>query len=119
MKEVGATMVGNPHFDGIATYVNENTKDRVIDIDDQSDASIDVFDLGYSKPITTMILRIIFCFSIMTNFDHGAVPSGITEIQDELNLQTVQMGNFGSLVFFGLAVGSVCATLIVNKFTWK
>jgi predicted MFS family arabinose efflux permease len=29
------------------------------------------------------------------------------------------MGNFGSLVFFGLAVGSVCATMIVNKFTWK
>ena len=29
------------------------------------------------------------------------------------------MGNFGSLVFFGLAVGSVCATLIVSFFTWK
>ena len=73
-------MVTNPHFDGIATYTNEITKDRVFEIEDQSDISIDVFDLGYSKPITIMILRIIFCFSIMMNFDHGAVPSGITVI---------------------------------------
>jgi hypothetical protein len=90
MKEVAAAMVTNHHFDGIATYTNE-TKDRVIDDEDisfKSEDSIDVFDLGFSKPITTMILRIIFCFSIMMNVDHGAVPSGITAIQDDLGLQT-------------------------------
>jgi hypothetical protein len=119
MKEVAAAMVTNPHFDAIATYTNESAKNRVIDVDDLSEESIDVFDLGFSKPITTMILRVMFCFSIMTNVDHGALPSGIKAIQDDLGLQTAQMGNFGSLVFFGLAVGSMCATLIVSKFTWK
>ena len=84
-----------------------------------SDLSVDVFDLGYSKPITTMVLRFVFFFSIMINTDHGALPAGIKQMQDELELDTLQLGNFGSLVFFGLAIGSVCATLIVSLFTWK
>lgn len=69
--------------------------------------------------LTTIVCRLIFYFSILINIDHGAVPSGITAMQDDLGLATVKMGNFGSLVFFGLAVGSLCAALVVKKFTWK
>jgi hypothetical protein len=46
--------------------------------------SIDVFDLGFSRMKTTMVLRIVFFFSIMMNVDHGAVPSGIKQMQDDL-----------------------------------
>lgn len=122
MREIAAAMITTNHFDGIASYQNDE-EPQILQIDDEmsskSEVSIDVFDLGFSKPITTMILRIVFCFSIMMNVDHGAVPSGIKEMQDDMGLETYQMGNFGSLVFFGLAVGSVCATLLVSMFTWK
>jgi hypothetical protein len=46
----------------------------------QSFLSVDVFDLGYSKSIVTMILRLVFFFSILINIDHGAVPSGIKQM---------------------------------------
>ena len=84
-----------------------------------SEESIDVCQLGFNKTVTSLVCKAVFFFSILNNTDHGAVPSGIKAMQDQLNLETSQMGNFGSLVFFGLAVGSICATLIVNKFTWK
>ena len=110
LKEVALGLMTSTHFDAIDKVDSESV---------QSDMSVDVFDLGFSRIKTTMVLRIVFFFSIMMNVDHGAVPSGIKQMQDDLVLQTVQMGNFGSLVFFGLAVGSVCATLIVSFFTWK
>ena len=62
---------------------------------------------------------ILFLPYVLTNIDHGAIPSGIKEMQEELQLPTVAMGNFGSLVFFGVSCGSLCATLIVGKIDWK
>ena len=71
MKEVAAGLMTSGHF---------NALDKVDSDSLQSDISVDVFDLGFSKIKTTLVLRIVFFFSIMMNVDHGAVPSGIKQM---------------------------------------
>lgn len=65
---MAAGLMTSNHFDAIDKVDSESI---------QSDISVDVFDLGFSRMKTTMVLRIVFFFSIMMNVDHGAVPSGI------------------------------------------
>ena len=61
----------------------------------------------------------LFIFDISINFDHGAIPAGIKEMQDELEISTTKLGNLGSLVFFGLSCGTVLSANIVGKVSWK
>ena len=62
---------------------------------------------------------ILFLFNMMVNVDHGALPSGISNMQEDFGLPTFKMGHFGSLVFLGLASGSFFASMIVGKVHWK
>ena len=67
-----------------------------------------------------MIIGIfIFILSGLINFDHGGLPAAITAISKDLNIIEVQMGGLGSLVFFGLVVGSATATFVLSKFQYK
>lgn len=81
--------------------------------------SVDIEDLGFSATKMTIMCICLFICDILVNVDHGAIPAGIKEMQDDLNLETIHMGNFGSLCFLGLAAGSVFSAFIVGKISWK
>ena len=53
------------------------------------------------------------------NADHGAIPACLREMQLDLNLLKVQVGNFGSLVFFGLGIGSLLVSLVIGRISYK
>ena len=44
---------------------------------------------------------------ILMNFDGGAVPAGLTNIEAAFQLTAAQVGLLGSLVYIGQAAGSV------------
>jgi predicted MFS family arabinose efflux permease len=81
--------------------------------------SVDIEDLGFSASKMTVMCISLFLCDILVNVDHGAIPAGIKEMQDDFELETIHMGNFGSLCFFGLAVGSVFSAFVVGKISWK
>ena len=61
----------------------------------------------------------LFWLYIAMNLDHGAIPASIIDIRRELNLTDVQVGNFGSLVFLGLGIGSFLCSLIIGKISYR
>lgn len=58
----------------------------------------------------------IFIFIGLINVDHGGLPAAITSISKDLGIIEVQMGGLGSLVFFGLVIGSATATFVLSVF---
>ena len=61
----------------------------------------------------------LFVLYICMNLDHGAIPASIVEITTELDLTDVQVGNFGSLVFLGIGIGSLLCSMVIGKITYR
>lgn len=61
----------------------------------------------------------LFVLNIGNSLDHGAIPVINPILRTELNLNSQQLGTLGSLVFFGLLVGSIFAAFIFNKASFK
>lgn len=53
------------------------------------------------------------------NLDHGAIPASIVELRKELEISDVQVGNFGSLVFLGLGIGSFLCSMIIGRISYR
>lgn len=66
-----------------------------------------------------MVFRALFFFDICVNIDHGAIPACLHEMKIDLGLAEAQVGSFGSLVFFGLAIGSACTSIIIGRISYK
>lgn len=76
-------------------------------------------DLGYSKNVITLTCFFLLFGSLLNNFDHGALPSALTDIKKDLNFTNVMMGSLGSYVFCGFVVGSVASTFMIELFSYK
>ena len=63
------------------------------------------------KATLKMVLVSVILVSFLCNFDHGVIPAILSEIQKNFNNQIkfVEQSLFGSLVYFGLIVGSLFA----------
>ena len=72
-----------------------------------------------SKWKRTVIFWLLFLTNIVINFDHGAIPAATTEIKAQLKMSNFQLGSLGSLVFFGITVGSVVAGPCFNNYASK
>lgn len=65
------------------------------------------------------VFGILFVLSVCQNMDHGAIPPALTNIQDELKLDAIQVGNFGSLVFLGTGIGAFLVSFIISKVPYR
>lgn len=65
------------------------------------------------------MFRALFFFDLCVNIDHGAIPACLHEMKKDLGLAGAQVGSFGSLVFFGLGVGSALTSLIIGRISYK
>ena len=72
-----------------------------------------------SDCVVKLTFLLIFYLNLIINVDHGVMPAGTVYIKDSLNLNNKQYGLLGSVVFFGLVLGSLAATVIFNKFKAK
>ena len=57
--------------------------------------------------------------NILVNVDHGAIPAGTTTLKKENNLDNVELGIIGSLVYLGLVLGSISAGPIFASYSSK
>ena len=78
-----------------------------------------VEELGYSKKTVAFVFRAVFLMNMGVNADHGAIPACLREMQNDLGLLKVQVGNFGSLVFFGLGIGSLLVSMVIGRISYK
>ncbi|KAL8429395.1 hypothetical protein Efla_001233 [Eimeria flavescens] len=70
-----------------------------------------VYRRNRRKATLKLMLVAVVLVSFLCNFDHGVIPAILSEIQKNFNNQIkfVEQSLFGSLVYFGLIVGSLFA----------
>lgn len=62
---------------------------------------------------------LIFYFNLIINVDHGVMPAGAITIKEYLGVSNTEYGLLGSIVFFGLVLGSLAATFVFNTINTK
>lgn len=80
-----------------------------------------VYRLNRRKATLKMVLVAVILVSFLCNFDHGVIPAILSEIQKNFNNQIkfVEQSLFGSLVYFGLIIGSLFAGIFLQSYGAK
>jgi len=73
----------------------------------------------FGKLKRKLIFVLLFCINIFINIDHGAIPAATTILKRDLSIDNVSLGIIGSLVYFGLVLGAITASLIFQSYSSK
>lgn len=98
---------------GTYTYFNEDIESKV------NQSLQPGIRRGFGKEMRKLIFILIFSISMLTNFDHGAIPAATTVLMEELHLNSMTLGIIGSILFLGLTFGASSAGFIFNNYTPK
>jgi sugar phosphate permease len=63
-----------------------------------------------------VIFLLIFFVNVLINIDHGAIPAATTIMKRDLDLDNIELGTIGSLVYLGLVLGAMSAGPIFNMY---
>ena len=66
-----------------------------------------------------MVFLLMMLNTMAVNIDHGAIPQATISIKEDLSINNAELGELGSLVFLGLAVGALSASLVFGRVTYK
>jgi predicted MFS family arabinose efflux permease len=65
-------------------------------------------------------IYIMFCITnIILNIDQGVLPAATVEMMRDLNMNKIEFGLMGSLMYIGLISGSLIAGFAYQKFSCK
>ena len=78
-----------------------------------------VRDLKYPKFMVHSVYIFVFILNITVNLDHGAMPAALLDISNDVEFSDQQMGTLGSLVFFGLFIGTLNASFLLYRVKHK
>ena len=92
---------------------------KVLNINDINLKNLYSYRRPFSKFKRKLIFILIVLINILINFDHGAIPAGTTALKKENNLDNIQLGIIGSLVYLGLVLGSISAGYIFSNYSSK
>ena len=73
----------------------------------------------FSKQKRKFIYILILLINIFINFDRGAIPAGTTEIKNKNKITNAELGMIGSLIYFGLILGSFSGGYFFSKYASK
>ncbi len=62
-----------------------------------------------------LVFANIFMVNLLINIDHGVVPAATTRLKDDLKINNSQLGLLGSVVYFGLTLGSFIAPTLIRR----
>ena len=63
------------------------------------------FSPDFSSKLITFIYGLIFVCNLLINIDHGSIPAATLNLKQDLNIDNVELGILGSLVYLGLTAG--------------
>eukprot|EP00923_Selenidium_pygospionis_P039539 GHVN01068688.1.p1 GENE.GHVN01068688.1~~GHVN01068688.1.p1 ORF type:complete len:716 (-),score=86.59 GHVN01068688.1:1572-3686(-) len=70
-------------------------------------------DPEYISPgLLSWTFIVLLCLSVLCNYDHGAIPACLGEIQEELHLSYIRQSLIGNLVYIGFLIGSLVAGVV-------
>ncbi|CDU17562.1 uncharacterized protein PY17X_0820300 [Plasmodium yoelii] len=69
--------------------------------------------------ILLLTLTLMIGLSVLCNFDHGAIPVTLEEIQKDFPLSYIEQSLLGSLVYCGLIFGTIIASILFELISAK
>ena len=69
--------------------------------------------------LVKLSFALIFFLNLIINIDHGVMPAGAIAIKGYLGVSNTEYGLLGSIVFFGLVLGSLAASFVYNTVNTK
>ena len=72
-----------------------------------------------SRKMRWIVFSVLIIVTIVMGFDQGILSSSTTHLMKDFNMTERQLGGFGSMVFFGNAIGCICSFTLINKFNRK
>eukprot|EP00923_Selenidium_pygospionis_P007438 GHVN01012727.1.p1 GENE.GHVN01012727.1~~GHVN01012727.1.p1 ORF type:complete len:779 (+),score=88.73 GHVN01012727.1:868-3204(+) len=67
---------------------------------------------GISNGLRNWTFFVLLTLSVLCNYDHGAIPACLGEIQAELHLSYIRQSLIGNLVYIGFLIGSLTAGVL-------
>lgn len=80
---------------------------------------VQIDEIGLNSKTLFCLCVLLSILDININLDHGALPSAGTKIKEDLKLPNATFGTLGSMVFLGLVGGSMVASFIFGKVSYK
>jgi hypothetical protein len=68
-----------------------------------------------NNSVVNLSFAVLLFLNLIINIDHGVMPAGAITIKEYLAISNTEYGLLGSIVFFGLVLGSLAATFIYNN----
>ncbi|KEG01779.1 major facilitator superfamily domain-containing protein, putative [Plasmodium vinckei vinckei] len=69
--------------------------------------------------VLILTLTLMIGLSVLCNFDHGAIPVTLEEIQKDFPLSYIEQSLLGSLVYCGLIFGTIIASILFELISAK
>ena len=82
---------------------------RVIEMIDEE------FSKAYKEEHLQMVFVLVFFSSLIVNIDHGSLPACSEEVKQKMGIENFGFGSLGTLVYFGLTVGSIFGTKVYSN----
>ena len=73
----------------------------------------------FSKKKRKFIFVLICLINILINIDRGAIPAATKEIKEKNHISNAELGMIGSLLYFGLIIGSLSGGYFFSKYSSK
>ena len=78
-----------------------------------------IFHRPFSKK-RRVIIFILLCFiNIIINLDHGAIPAATKILKIQLDIDNFELGILGSLIYLGLVLGGMTASVLFGLYSAK
>ncbi|CRG99371.1 sugar transporter, putative [Plasmodium relictum] len=94
--------------------VETEKKDKIV-----SNKMEDLQEKSSFDKLLYLTLTLMICISILCNYDHGAIPVTLEEIQKDFPLSYIEQSLLGSLVYFGLIIGTIIASVLFELLSAK
>ena len=73
----------------------------------------------FNRAVVNFLFLLVLFMNVLINVDHGVMPAGSIVIKEDLGINNTEYGLLGSLVFFGLTLGSIAATFLFQTCNTK
>lgn len=106
--------VGGPE----PTKASETDFDKELAMKQVNEIAMAEFNQAYSPSIIYSLFALVFITNVLINVDHGTLPGCTKEIETKLDINDFGFGILGSIVYAGLTLGAVFATMIFSMGPW-
>lgn len=115
----------NLYFRDYIIYGIKNSMENIVIKDNKfgllatNQNDLRIYHRPFGKFMRKLIFVLLFFINMFSNFDHGAIPAATRTLKTQLRIQNFELGMLGSLIYLGLVLGALCASVLFKNYSAK